>query len=250
MEKLERLYHKHFNSIIEKIALGFILIYGASVICLSILILIGDNTILKTAVNRVAESVKFYIPIGIGFIPVIRYSEIIKRKSILEEITSKSYKDRFAEVVKLWQVLLVSSIGILIIHKLVLPIISNGSSEIFTSIIVALKNDFMLDGYIISYSILLGSTIIGSSVFRDCSKVNIFLKIIFMLVCVYMYSKVIEFIPNLFVNENEMYYKINYIYKYAIQIIINIGLTILMGRFIFNNINKVKFRDKSISGLW
>lgn len=232
MNGIERLYNKYFINRLDKIILETILFYGGCIILLSLLFLIGNNTILNSIVNRVTESIPFYIPVLIGMFPLVRYYRIILGRDVLDEITPKSYSCRILDVIKLYIFFTIGFIVLLIIHRVLLPVIIMVSNDAVVGLTDIISYAFISGTLGVSSLMLLGLSGIGLEVFKGSGKSNLFI----MCICGYLYVRMSSWLTGVFLSESDT----SYILISTVKIIANITLSVAVGKFIFNNIDKVK----------
>lgn len=233
MNSMERLYNKYFNNRVDKLTLSSILAYGGCIILLSLLLLTGSDGILKSIVNSITESISSYVLVLIGMIPVVRYYQIILGRDVLEEITAKSYSNRILDVVKLYIFFAIGFIVLLIIHRVLLPVIIMVSNDdVVVGITDIISYTFISEILSVSFLILLGSSLIGLEVFKGSGKSNLFIMCIFG----YIYVRLGSWLTEVFLSKSDT----SYILISTVKIIANITLTIVIGKFIINNIGKVK----------
>lgn len=245
MKRIEKLYNKYFNNVIDKVALGIVLTYGISVILLGIMLVTGNDTFFRAVVNRFAESIKVYVIWFLGIIPTIRYYQIIFKESILEDIAPKNYKKRFLEMYKVYIGMFLMAMTILFIHALLLPIINSKSDNIGVTILLFVKSNISGVSMIAS-SVLLGIYAIVFSVFMNVNKSKSVLKVVIVMGIYILYGKVYGLLPDLFNTEIGNGYMLNYIYKYLVSIIVNLSLSVIFMRYILNNINKIDVKKINI----
>ena len=245
MKKIESLFNRHFNNVADKVTLGAILIYGILVILLSVLVIFGNDIMLKSIVNSVLGNVSFYIPWIIGIMPVIRYSQIVLEKNVLEGITAKSYKEKFLEMLKIYTAMFLLFLCIAIIHKVLIQIIDNGYENSRDII-------FFAESYLamVSFSIGLGMYTICGGIMKNLGKFNITTGILITGIIFYMNSNIFSlidvFVGQKMINTYLMTGLMSGKYGYLVKIIFNIIFNFIFVKFILKNINKIDTRKLGI----
>lgn len=121
------MYNKYLKDGIDKITFVTIIIYG---LLLMMRMIVREDTFEKIIVNRILDDLGGFISWTIGLVPAIRCYKIVIKDNVIESITPKNYEERALEVIKFYGVLVFTFLGVLTMHKLIIPIQSGGINDV------------------------------------------------------------------------------------------------------------------------
>ncbi|MGL5353849.1 MAG: hypothetical protein ACRDA5_11085 [Clostridium sp.] len=238
MRVIEKIYNKYFNNTVDKVTLAVISVYGILVMLLSFLMIIEDESIVKSIVKTISGNVGFYMPWVIIIMPVVRFSQIINEKNVLEGITAKSYKEKFIEMIKIYAVMYLVYVFVAIIHKILLPIVNNDFKT--TEDMKFVFGNYL---YTMCFSIGMAMYCISGSIVRNLGGVKLTLGILITGIAFYMNSAMFNLINiltrgkgvKLYLGTNSISNTISY---FGVIIVYIIFIFVFM-KFILKNINKI-----------